>query len=93
MSTGFPSSAIDRLNAMKPGTGSQAITTSELSIDEELLVQKAGFRTVGLCLGSCMYHLGFQTAKLSTTFLARAASMRRADPDIERRHQTAKESE
>ncbi len=62
---GFPASAIARLNDMKATADSGTITTSELSINEMVLVDKAGFQPIGLCLGSCMYHVGFQFAKIT----------------------------
>ena len=62
--TGFPASAIERLNGMRPDAGGGAMTTSDLSIDEHLLITRAGFRPLGLCLGSCFYHVGYQYGKL-----------------------------
>ncbi|HWA67855.1 MAG TPA: heavy metal-binding domain-containing protein [Mycobacteriales bacterium] len=48
-----------RLADMKPGkTGS--LFTSDLSVNEFLLVREAGFRPLRLVLGSSIYHVGFQ---------------------------------
>ena len=37
--------------------------TSDLSVNEFLLVREAGFRPVGLVLGSSVYHVGLQVAR------------------------------
>jgi uncharacterized protein YbjQ (UPF0145 family) len=37
-----------------------AVFTSDFSVNEFLLVRKAGFEPVGLCVGSCVYHVGVQ---------------------------------
>ena len=34
--------------------------TSDFSVNEFLLVRKSGFEPIGLCLGSCVYHVGIQ---------------------------------
>jgi uncharacterized protein YbjQ (UPF0145 family) len=39
--------------------------TSDLSVNEFLLVREAGFRPLGLVLGSSIYHVGIQTRKWS----------------------------
>jgi uncharacterized protein YbjQ (UPF0145 family) len=36
------------------------IFTSDFSVNEFLLVRKVGFEPIGLCVGSCIYHLGLQ---------------------------------
>jgi len=43
-------------------THPDGVFTSDFSVNEFLLVRKAGFEPVGLCVGSCIYHLGFQFA-------------------------------
>jgi hypothetical protein len=56
----LPSGAAERLRAMR-GTGDHpAFFTSDLTIDEFLLVEQAGFEALGLVLGSSIYHVGFQ---------------------------------
>jgi uncharacterized protein YbjQ (UPF0145 family) len=43
------------------GTGpGPSLFTSDLSINEFLLVQEAGFEPLGLVMGSSIYHIGFQ---------------------------------
>lgn len=59
---GIPQDAIERLNEMREGTG---LFTSDLSVNEFLLVREAGFRPLGLVLGSSIYHVGFQVGRWS----------------------------
>jgi len=56
---GVPQDALRRLAELKPGTPG-AIFTSDLSVNEFLLVREAGFRPLGLVLGSSIYHVGVQ---------------------------------
>src|SRR3954466_8463972 len=51
-----------RLAEMRPGQATQ-LFTSDLSVNEFLLVREAGFRPVGLVLGSSVYHVGLQVAR------------------------------
>ncbi|MDE3128363.1 MAG: heavy metal-binding domain-containing protein [Gemmatimonadota bacterium] len=63
----LPAGAADRLRRMR-GTGpTPAFFTSDLSIDEFLLVEQAGFEALGLVLGSSIYHVGFQWQKWSVS--------------------------
>lgn len=56
----LPSGAAQRLSAMR-GTGDRpAFFTSDLSVDEFILVEQAGFEALGLVMGSSIYHIGFQ---------------------------------
>jgi uncharacterized protein YbjQ (UPF0145 family) len=57
---GVPRSAQDRLAEMRGGEGKRALFTSDLSVNEFLLVRAAGFDPLGLVLGSSIYHIGFQ---------------------------------
>jgi uncharacterized protein YbjQ (UPF0145 family) len=45
---------------MRGGDGKKSLFTSDLSINEFLLCQEAGFDPVGLVMGSSIYHIGFQ---------------------------------
>lgn len=45
--------------------GKARLFTSDLSVNEFLLVRQAGFRPVGLVLGSSVYHVGLQVGKWS----------------------------
>ncbi len=57
----IPSFALKRIReGMGKNTAAKAVFTSDLSVNEFLLVRKAGFEPVGLCVGSCVYHVGIQ---------------------------------
>ena len=63
----LPRGAAERLRAMR-GTGERpAFFTSDLSIDEFLLIEQAGFSALGLVMGSSIYHVGFQWQKWSVS--------------------------
>jgi uncharacterized protein YbjQ (UPF0145 family) len=57
--TRIPDDAMRRLAEMRPGQPT-SLFTSDLSVNEFLLVREAGFRPLGLVLGSSIYHVGFQ---------------------------------
>ncbi len=61
---GIPEDAIKRLSEMKPGQ-STSLFTSDLSVNEFLLVREAGFRPLGLVFGSSIYHVGLQVGRWS----------------------------
>jgi uncharacterized protein YbjQ (UPF0145 family) len=58
---GIPASGRERIARMKQEVA-RGFFTSDLSVDEFLLVKQAGFDPVGLVLGSSIYHIGFQQA-------------------------------
>ncbi|NMO53915.1 heavy metal-binding domain-containing protein [Actinoplanes sp. TBRC 11911] len=53
-----------RLAEMRPGQPT-SLFTSDLSVNEFLLVREAGFRPLGLVLGSSIYHVGIQLGRWS----------------------------
>jgi uncharacterized protein YbjQ (UPF0145 family) len=59
---GIPQDALRRLAEMRPGSAT-SMFTSDLSVNEFLLVREAGFRPLGLVLGSSIYHIGFQARR------------------------------
>ncbi|HEY0533825.1 MAG TPA: heavy metal-binding domain-containing protein [Actinoplanes sp.] len=61
---GVPDDAMRRLAQMRPGQAS-SLFTSDLSVNEFLLVREAGFRPLGLVLGSSIYHVGIQFGRWS----------------------------
>jgi uncharacterized protein YbjQ (UPF0145 family) len=61
---GIPEDAMRRLAEMRPGQAT-SLFTSDLSVNEFLLVREAGFRPLGLVLGSSIYHVGFQMGRWS----------------------------
>jgi uncharacterized protein YbjQ (UPF0145 family) len=61
---GVPEDAMKRLAQLRPGTKG-SIFTSDLTVKEFLLVKEAGFRPLGLVLGSSIYHVGIQMGRWS----------------------------
>jgi len=57
---GLPQVAQDRLRAMRGEEQTSSLWTSDLSVNEFLLVRQAGFDPLGLVMGSSIYHIGFQ---------------------------------
>src|SRR6266568_3509400 len=54
---GVPEHGRERMEALKRG-----LFTSDLSVDEFLLVKAAGFKPLGFVVGSSIYHIGYQQA-------------------------------
>jgi uncharacterized protein YbjQ (UPF0145 family) len=63
----LPNGAAERLRAMRGGGDHPSFFTSDLSVDEFLLVEQAGFAALGLVMGSSIYHVGFQWQKWSVS--------------------------
>ena len=61
----IPVHARERLNAMRNDATHRGLFTSDLSVNEFLLVREAGFDPVGLVVGSSIYHIGYQRASWS----------------------------
>ena len=61
---GVPEDAMRRLAAMRR-VSPPALFTSDLTVNEFLLVREAGFRPLGLVLGSSIYHVGLQLGRWS----------------------------
>jgi uncharacterized protein YbjQ (UPF0145 family) len=59
---GVPQDAMRRLAELRPGQPG-SLFTSDLSVNEFLLVREVGFRPLGLVLGSSIYHVGLQVAR------------------------------
>jgi uncharacterized protein YbjQ (UPF0145 family) len=58
---GIPESGRARIARMKQDV-SRGFFTSDLSVNEFLLVKESGFEPLGLVLGSSIYHIGYQQA-------------------------------
>ncbi len=58
---GIPQSGRQRIERMKKEVD-RGFFTSDLSVNEFLLVKQSGFEPLGLVLGSSIYHIGFQQA-------------------------------
>lgn len=56
--------ALERLTELRPGKKG-SIFTSDLTVNEFLLVKEAGFHPLGLVLGSSIYHVGIQARRWS----------------------------
>ncbi|HEX9038938.1 MAG TPA: heavy metal-binding domain-containing protein [Ktedonobacterales bacterium] len=56
----MPQHAIERLQRMRGGDGRKGLFTSDLSVNEFLLVKEAGFDPIGMVVGSSIYHIGYQ---------------------------------
>ncbi|MFG2974537.1 heavy metal-binding domain-containing protein [Streptomyces sp. NPDC048331] len=61
---GIPEDAMRRLAQLQPGEKG-SLFTSDLTVNEFLLVREAGFRPLGLVLGSSVYHVGIQLGRWS----------------------------
>ncbi len=59
----LPGHAKERLQWMQGKGGHRAMFTSDLSVNEFLLVKEAGFDPVGMVVGTSIYHIGYQAAK------------------------------
>jgi uncharacterized protein YbjQ (UPF0145 family) len=59
---GVPADAMRRLAELQPGKPG-GIFTSDLSVNEFLLVREVGFKPIGLVLGSSIYHVGMQIGR------------------------------
>jgi uncharacterized protein YbjQ (UPF0145 family) len=57
---GLPQHAQERLKGLRSSAHSTGVFTSDFSVNEFLLVRKAGFEPIALCLGTCVYHVGIQ---------------------------------
>jgi uncharacterized protein YbjQ (UPF0145 family) len=58
---GIPASGLERIERMKQEVA-RGFFTSDLSVNEFLLVKQSGFEPLGLVLGSSIYHIGYQQA-------------------------------
>jgi uncharacterized protein YbjQ (UPF0145 family) len=63
----IPQHALARLAGLRSEGHPDGVFTSDFSVNEFLLVRKAGFEPIGLCVGSCIYHVGFQFAGWSSS--------------------------
>ena len=65
VNSGLPPDALARLRQLEGKDGKAGLFTSDLSVNEFLLVKQAGFDPVGLVVGSSIYHIGFQMGRWS----------------------------
>jgi uncharacterized protein YbjQ (UPF0145 family) len=57
---GVPDHARERLAASRGTNAKPGLFTSDLSVNEFLLLREAGFEPLGLVMGSSIYHVGWQ---------------------------------
>ncbi|MCA1711704.1 MAG: heavy metal-binding domain-containing protein [Actinobacteria bacterium] len=84
--------ALERLAELGPTAGRQ-LFTSDLSVNEFLLVRSAGFRPLGLVLGCSIFHVGLQfrrwgtnqelTTLTSAMYAAREQAMARLEAEAD----------
>ncbi|MDQ0189570.1 heavy metal-binding domain-containing protein [Alicyclobacillus cycloheptanicus] len=60
---GLPAHALERLRGLRSQGNPSGVFTSDLSVNEYLLVREAGFEPIGMVLGSSIYHIGFQAGR------------------------------
>jgi uncharacterized protein YbjQ (UPF0145 family) len=60
MTADLPEHARARLQDIRSANNPTGVFTSDFSVNEFLLVRKAGFEPLQLCVGSCVYHVGLQ---------------------------------
>src|SRR5579863_8368845 len=60
MTADLPPHARARLQGIRSVNNATGVFTSDFSVNEFLLVRKAGFEPLQVCVGSCVYHVGIQ---------------------------------
>lgn len=59
----LPQHATERMREMAGGKTEGRLFTSDLSVNEFMLVKRAGFEPLGLVIGSSIYHIGYQQSQ------------------------------
>ncbi len=59
----LPAAAIERLRELEGRDGRDAMFTSDLSVNEFLLIEDTDFEPLGLVVGSSIYHVGIQIVR------------------------------
>ncbi len=65
MPNDLPAHARERLQVMRGEDEQHRLFTSDLSVNEFLLVKEAGFDPLGMVVGCSMYHIGYQWAGIN----------------------------
>lgn len=60
----LPSFVSERLQSLRTNNNQDGLFTSDLSVNEFLLVKEAGFEPLGMVMGSSIYHVGYQFSRL-----------------------------
>ena len=58
----LPKHALERLEGLRSQNHPDGVFTSDLSVNEFLLVREVGFEPIGMVVGSSIYHIGYQQA-------------------------------
>jgi uncharacterized protein YbjQ (UPF0145 family) len=58
----LPKHALERLQGLRNANHPGGVFTSDLTVNEFLLVREAGFEPIGMVVGSSIYHIGYQQA-------------------------------
>jgi uncharacterized protein YbjQ (UPF0145 family) len=58
----LPKHALERLQGLRSANHPDGVFTSDLTVNEFLLVREAGFEPIGMVVGSSIYHIGYQQA-------------------------------
>ncbi len=58
----LPKHALERLQGLRNANHPDGVFTSDLTVNEFLLVREAGFEPIGMVVGSSIYHIGYQQA-------------------------------
>ena len=61
----LPEHAVERLRGLRSQGNPKGVFTSDLSVNEYLLVREAGFEPIGMVMGSSVYHIGVQMGRFS----------------------------
>lgn len=56
----LPQHALERLSGLRKKGNPDGVFTSDLSVNEFLLLKESGFEPIGLVMGSSVYHIGVQ---------------------------------
>lgn len=56
----LPEHALERLHLLRSKGNPQGVFTSDLSVNEFLLIREVGFEPIGLVVGTSIYHIGYQ---------------------------------
>ncbi len=88
----LPKAAIERLT--QSAAAGSALFTSDLSVNEFVMVKDAGFEPLGLVIGSSIYHIGYQQSMwrqnqemqvlTQATYHARELAMSRMEEEADR---------
>lgn len=59
----LPEHALERLRGLRSEGNPKGVFTSDLSVNEYLLIREAGFEPIGMVMGSSVYHIGIQVGR------------------------------